>query len=67
MSGDYLDQIQRAHAAGRVPVGVSVAQVFHDDWCALLAGRGECDCNPEVRVVPVAPKPRPKRKRRKKR
>jgi hypothetical protein len=22
--------------------------VAHDDWCDLLAGRGPCNCNPEV-------------------
>lgn len=24
-------------------------QVLHDDWCALLADTGPCNCEPEVR------------------
>ena len=23
-------------------------KVLHEDWCALLAGKGECNCNPDV-------------------
>jgi hypothetical protein len=22
--------------------------VQHDEWCALLKGRGDCNCNPDV-------------------
>ena len=22
-------------------------EVAHDDWCNLLKGKGECNCNPE--------------------
>jgi hypothetical protein len=67
---DYLDQIRDAAAAGRAPAGdVTVAAVYHDSWCALLTGRGACNCSPEVRLVPASsllPKRRPKPKRRKK-
>jgi hypothetical protein len=24
--------------------------ILHDSWCAFMAGRGECNCNPEVRL-----------------
>jgi len=30
---------------------VAHAYVAHDDWCALLSGRGPCNCNPDVRVT----------------
>lgn len=25
--------------------------VYHDDWCALLKGKGSCNCNPEVERI----------------
>lgn len=38
--------------AARLPQGgVHHVQVLHDGDCALLAGRGPCDCAPEVQVV----------------
>jgi len=27
--------------------------ILHDPWCAFMAGRGECNCNPEVRLQRV--------------
>ncbi len=27
---------------------VNIMRVLHDDWCALLAGRGDCNRNPEI-------------------
>jgi hypothetical protein len=30
--------------------GVHVANVYHDDDCDLLAGRGPCNCNAEIRL-----------------
>ncbi len=31
--------------------GLHHVVVRHDDWCALLNGRGECNCRPEVDYV----------------
>jgi hypothetical protein len=28
--------------------GLHHVNVYHDDWCDLLAGRGPCNCNPDV-------------------
>lgn len=25
--------------------------VYHDDWCDLLSGKGECNCDPEIKIV----------------
>ena len=33
---------------GLRPGHVYSVEVYHDDWCALLAGKGPCNCNPEV-------------------
>lgn len=30
------------------PGGLYVVDVAHDDWCELLAGKGQCNCNPAV-------------------
>jgi hypothetical protein len=32
------------------PGTLNSIQVAHDDWCALLAGRGQCDCAPEIKI-----------------
>lgn len=29
--------------------------VSHDQWCNQLAGRGPCNCNPDVQVRPEGP------------
>lgn len=29
-------------------IGLYNVTVLHDDWCNLLAGKGPCNCNPEV-------------------
>jgi hypothetical protein len=28
--------------------GVFVVNIQHDDWCDLVNGRGECNCEPEI-------------------
>ena len=30
---------------------VAHAYVAHDEWCAMLSGRGPCNCNPDIRVT----------------
>jgi hypothetical protein len=56
-AGAVLEQAVKALESGALTVGYYEVVVRHDDWCALLAGRGPCDCDPEVgppqRVPPV--------------
>lgn len=33
------------------PGRVLEVEVRHDEWCDLLAGRGPCNCEPEVELV----------------
>jgi hypothetical protein len=48
--GNYLAQLLAALERGDLPSGgVRHAYVEHDDWCRLLKGKGECNCNPVVR------------------
>jgi hypothetical protein len=44
-----LEHLAQAQAAGKLKPGtVYMIDVRHDNWCALLAGIGPCNCNPEV-------------------
>jgi hypothetical protein len=46
---DVLAVVAKAEAEGKIlPGKVYEVPVRHDDWCALLAGRGPCDCDPVV-------------------
>jgi hypothetical protein len=29
-------------------------EIHHDDWCALLKGEGECDCDPDIEQFEVS-------------
>ena len=31
--------------------GVRHVSVMHDNWCSMLAGRGPCDCDPDVEIL----------------
>ncbi len=44
---NYLSQVI-ADSAHLKP-GIHHMQVAHDDWCNLLRGKGQCNCNPDVR------------------
>jgi hypothetical protein len=39
-----------AHSRGQR--GLIHIEIRHDSWCALLQGRGPCNCNPEVHAGP---------------
>lgn len=28
--------------------GLHLVSIIHDEWCDLLAGKGPCNCNPEM-------------------
>ena len=46
----YLEAL--AQLAGDLrPGSVNHVEVKHDSWCDQLAGRGPCNCKPEVRMV----------------
>ncbi len=49
---------QGREAAARFPGRAFTVEVRHDDWCALLAGTGPCNCNPEVCRAKLIPSPR---------
>ena len=48
----YMRRILGAYRVGAIPPGVADVTVRHDDWCALLAGRGPCDCEPDIEIGP---------------
>lgn len=50
--GNYVHAIASEVEGGRIPPGVHVMNVFHDKWCALLNGKGLCDCAPDVKLAP---------------
>jgi hypothetical protein len=57
----YLDEALakglQALADGTMTPGfVHTMDVYHDDWCDLLAGKGPCNCNPDVKP-PKKPDP----------
>lgn len=37
------------------PGSISQVIVKHDDWCELLKGTGECNCNPDIRIISDTP------------
>jgi hypothetical protein len=39
--------------AAQIPRGsLEDIDIYHDDWCDLLANRGYCNCNPDVKLRP---------------
>jgi hypothetical protein len=49
----YIEKIIEGWRREGSPKGVFISTVCHDDWCALLAGKGPCNCNPEVNTAPA--------------
>ena len=49
-----LSQIERSRDKLK-PGTVHLIDVRHDAWCDLLAGRGQCNCNPEVQTPSRVP------------
>ena len=49
----YMDGILRLYRERPVlhEPGLHHIVVRHDDWCALLRGVGECNCDPDVEYV----------------
>lgn len=55
--GNYFPKLialgQELHA---LAPGVYLVNVRHDEWCALLSGRGDCNCDPDVEPERVKPR-----------
>ncbi len=49
---NYLRKLHYLWRVGAIPkdVGVHQVDVFHDNWCQLINGRGRCNCEPDVRL-----------------
>lgn len=55
---DYADPLlvkaRAAMAAGTIRPGtVTHAVIYHDDDCSQLSGRGPCNCEPSIELVPA--------------
>lgn len=49
----YMPALRSAIAKAGQFIGPHIAAVYHDNWCALLAGKGSCDCEPAVTLEEV--------------
>ena len=47
----YLGQVLALAEAMEYPPGLHHINVFHDEWCDLILGRGMCNCNPVVKPL----------------
>ena len=47
---DYLKKTLGELQSRQITPGVHVVDVFHDSSCDFLAGRGPCNCNPDVHL-----------------
>jgi hypothetical protein len=47
---EKVEQLRDIHPVLQQP-GLHHINVAHDDWCNLLRGKGECNCNPNVTYV----------------
>jgi len=54
MGGNYEAKLEAALSQVK-PGDIYEAAVAHDDWCALLSGRGPCNCDPDVTMKKVTP------------
>lgn len=50
--GNYLEKLLKATKDNPPKPGtVNHVQIRHDDWCALLASKGPCNCDPDIEIV----------------
>ena len=48
----YLaDVLKMAELSDLEPGRLYLVRVCHDDWCNLLANKGQCSCNPVVKQI----------------
>jgi len=50
-----LRELARQGRLSTAPGVVSGISVYHDDWCALINGRGVCNCDPEIQTTWLLP------------
>ena len=52
LNGNALKKMLELQKSESFPAGgVSDISFVHDDWCRFLAKRGDCNCNPDIRIV----------------
>lgn len=58
-SPKYMPALVAAAVTARMlqPGTAYIVKILHDDWCDLLAGRGPCNCDPEVQAPMPCPRP----------
>ncbi len=49
--GRYRAQLLEMIRADKTPtaLGLHIANVYHDDWCAIFSG-GMCNCEPTIQI-----------------
>jgi hypothetical protein len=53
MKHNYARKVLELFAQGKITPGqLTTLEVAHDGWCGLHQG-GFCDCNPEIRLLPL--------------
>lgn len=52
MSLNYIPKLQKLIDAGVLSGvrGVVDLHIEHDDWCKLMSGHLECNCDPDIRL-----------------
>jgi len=57
MKTPRLDRLIKQWTAHRPLVAGEVRSftVLHDDWCRFLAGKGDCNCEPDFVAYPPRP------------
>ena len=51
---NYLKKISRLSESGVIPkASLGNVQILHDDWCRKLQGKGECNCDPDIKWYPA--------------
>lgn len=48
MTDHYLRALLKHLQNTPLDPGVHHVEIRHDSWCALLAGEGPCNCDPEI-------------------
>lgn len=44
----YVQDLLALEKSGSLSPGLQLCDIYHDDWCALIAGTGPCNCNPDI-------------------
>jgi hypothetical protein len=44
----YAKELEKHLEGMELKPGVYITTISHDNWCDFLAGRGPCNCNPDI-------------------